>query len=113
MIEAQRGALYKVLGKEPADGGVDLLAEFADLADDVKEARITRERALELASARRERAANEARSKQQQTRQQSVDQQKKASETASPRSPRGPVSSRRATSTTRPRKRSSLNRLTR
>jgi hypothetical protein len=82
MIEAQRGALYKVLGKEPADGGVDLLADFADLADDVKEARITRERALELASARRERAANEARSKQQQTRQQSVDQQKKASESA-------------------------------
>lgn len=82
MIEAQRGALYKVLGKEPADGGVDLLADFADLADDVKEARITRERALELASARRERAANEARSKQQQTRQQGFDQQKKASESA-------------------------------
>jgi hypothetical protein len=75
MIENQRVVLYKALGREPAGGGVDLLAEFPDLKEKVAEAQITREAALELAQGRRERAAAEARTKQQQTQQQGAAEQ--------------------------------------
>ena len=51
MVESQRAAIYKALGKEAP--GVDLLDEFPDLAGDVAESRITRERALEVAQGRR------------------------------------------------------------
>lgn len=51
MVESQRAALYKALGKEGA--GVDLLSEFPDLQKRVDESQITREDALELANGRR------------------------------------------------------------
>jgi len=82
IVERQRAALYKVLGREPAGGDLDLLAEFKDLQDDVSESRITRERALEIANARRERAVNERRGEQQRTQQQTAEQRKQVSEKA-------------------------------
>lgn len=80
MVEAQRAALYKALGKE--GDGIDLLADFPDLQSDVEEARITRERALELAQGRREKAAGDARAKQQQRNQQTATQVQQARENA-------------------------------
>lgn len=82
MIEQQRAALYQALGREPAGGDVDLLKDFPDLADDVSEARITRERALELAQARREKAANTAAEQRTQQRQQTVQQVEQARQNA-------------------------------
>jgi hypothetical protein len=78
MIEGQRNALYKALGREPSDGGVDLLAEFPDLQEKVAEAKITREDALELANGRRAQAAAAARDKQQRASAQTAEQHKKA-----------------------------------
>jgi hypothetical protein len=78
MIENQRVVLYKALGREPAGGGVDLLAEFPDLKEKVAEAQMTREAALEVAAARRERAAAEARTKQQTQQQGAAAELKKA-----------------------------------
>jgi hypothetical protein len=82
MVENQRAALYKSLGREPDDGGVDLLAEFPDLKQKVTEAQITREDALEIAQGRRERAAGEQRSQQQRSEQQTVQQRKQAQDNA-------------------------------
>lgn len=56
-LDTQRVAILKHLGRE--DGGVDLLAEFPDLAKDVEEERITRKHALELATGRRQAAARQ------------------------------------------------------
>jgi hypothetical protein len=50
-----------VLGREPAGGGIDLLADFPDLQQKVAEAQLTREDALELAHSRRDKAARERR----------------------------------------------------
>lgn len=82
MIEAQRTALYKVLGREPEGGGVDLLADFPDLKEKVAEAHMTREAALEVAAARRQRAAAEQQGQQQRTQQQSQQQVAQARENA-------------------------------
>lgn len=82
MVEQQREALYKALGREPEGGGLDLLKDFPDLAEDVTEARITRERALELAQARRTQAANDAQKQREQKSQQSVQQVQKARQDA-------------------------------
>jgi hypothetical protein len=86
IIENQRLILYKALGKEPAGGDLDLLADFPDLTKDVEESRLTRERALEIANGRRDRVAREEaeRRAQHQSRseQQTAEQQKKASDTA-------------------------------
>lgn len=82
IVEEQRAALYKAIGKEPAGGGIDLLADFPDLAADVEDSRLTRERAIEIAQGRRERAAREDAAKRQEnaqrTEQQTADQFKKA-----------------------------------
>lgn len=72
LLENQRAAIYKSLGREPEDGGLDLLAEFPDLKEDVSEAKITRERALEIAQARRERAAAQARDERTRSSEQSA-----------------------------------------
>lgn len=81
IVEKQRLALYKALGREPEGGGLDLLAEFPDLAKQVEDAEITRAAALEIAQARRERAAREeeARRRQEQgrTQQQTAEERKK------------------------------------
>lgn len=82
MVEDQRAALYTALGREPADGGIDLLAEFPDLKQQVEESQITREAALELAAGRRERAANAQKTEQQRTQQQTVEQRKQAGDNA-------------------------------
>lgn len=50
VLEVQRTALLKLLGREAP--GFDPLEAHKDLQDDVEEARITRERALEIASHR-------------------------------------------------------------
>ncbi len=60
MVEAQRAGLYKALGREPEGGGLDLLADFPDLAKQVEEEEITRKAALEIAKARREKTARDA-----------------------------------------------------
>jgi hypothetical protein len=78
LIESQRVAIYKILGREPEGGGVDLLADFPDLKDKVNEAQITREAALELAAGRRAKAAAEARTKQEQSQQNNAAEVKKA-----------------------------------
>ena len=84
LVERQRVALMTVLGRE-ADG-VDLLKDFPDLAEDVNESRITRERALEIAQGRRDKAARDAAAKREQEKQrtqtQSAEQRKQASEAA-------------------------------
>lgn len=82
MIEEQRAALYTALGEEPADGGIDLLAEFPDLKQKVTDAQLTREDALELAAGRREKVAAEARAKQQGAQQQTVQNRKQAEQKA-------------------------------
>ena len=86
MVEQQRVAIYKALGREPEGGGVDLLAEFPDLVEKVRESQITREDALELANARRERTAREQAAQRQQqhqrSSQQTAEQQKKAHDDA-------------------------------
>lgn len=86
MIEEQRAALYKVLGREPAGGGIDLLAEFPDLKKQVDDEEITRQAALEIAHGRRDRAARTAAENKQQntqrTQQQTVAQRKQESESA-------------------------------
>jgi hypothetical protein len=86
MVEEQRAALYKALGREPKGGDLDLLAEFPDLKKQVDEEEITRAAALEIAHGRRDKAARaeqERRREQQQQRQtQTAEQQKKAGETA-------------------------------
>ena len=63
IIEQQRVAIYKALGKEPKGGDVDLLADFPDLAQQVEEEEITRAAALEIAKGRREKAARDAAAK--------------------------------------------------
>jgi hypothetical protein len=78
LIESQRVAIYKILGREPEGGGIDLLADFPDLKDKVAEAQITREAALELAAGRRAKAAAEAQSKQHQATQQNAAELKKS-----------------------------------
>jgi hypothetical protein len=60
LVEDQRAQLYQALGREPDGGGVDLLAEFPDLKQKVAEASLTREDALEIAQARRNKAAGDA-----------------------------------------------------
>lgn len=85
-VEQQRLALYKALGKEPADGGIDLLADFPDLQKQVEDSEITRNAALEIANARRERAERQAAAqrdqKQKTSATQTAEQHKQASETA-------------------------------
>jgi hypothetical protein len=78
MVESQRAALYQALGREPADGGVDLLKEFPDLAQKVEEAKLTREDALEIAQARRERKAAEVSAQQAKRGEQQQTEVKKA-----------------------------------
>lgn len=82
IVENQRAALYKALGREPEGGGVDLLAEHADLKADVEESRITRERALEIVSARNAEAARQQQANQQRSQQQTVQQKQKVAEDA-------------------------------
>ena len=86
IIENQRAALYKAIGKEPAGGDVDLLADFPDLQQKVAESQITRDDALELAQGRREKAAREqqerAQREQHNSKAQSAEQQKKAADDA-------------------------------
>lgn len=82
MVEAQRSELYKALGREPAGGDIDLLAEFPDLKEKVADATITREDALEIANARRERAAADARDREQGQARQSAAQVKQAQDNA-------------------------------
>lgn len=86
MIENQRAVIYKALGREPADGGVDLLAEFPDLQQKVTEAQMTREDALELANSRREKAQRDAAARraaeQNRTETQTAEQKKQAETTA-------------------------------
>jgi hypothetical protein len=86
MVEEQRAALYKVLGREPESGGLDLLAEFPDLQRQVDDSEITRAAALEIANGRRERAQRDAETRRQQQQQQqktqSVEQQKQAANKA-------------------------------
>lgn len=60
ILEGQRAALYKALGKEPEGGGIDLLKDHADLAQQVADEEITRKAALEIAHARNEKAARAA-----------------------------------------------------
>lgn len=89
LIEQQRTALYEALGREPQGGDVDLLKDFPDLRGQVEEEEITRQAAIEIAQARRERSAREQastrqreqQSTQQQSRQQ-LQEQAKAAQTA-------------------------------
>lgn len=69
MVESQRAAIYKALGREPKGGDLDLLAEFADLQQKVADGQITREDALELANGRREKAARDSAEQRQQQQQ--------------------------------------------
>lgn len=83
MVEAQRLAIYKVLGREPEGGGIDLLADFPDLKKQVDDSQITRAAALEIAQGRRDKAARDhaAQQQQQQQRQQTqTAEQRKQSE---------------------------------
>jgi hypothetical protein len=86
MVEGQRAALYKALGREPEGGGLDLLADFPDLKKQVDEEEITRAAALEIAKGRRDRAARDAETQRQQqhqhAQQQTAAQRKQAAETA-------------------------------
>lgn len=82
IVERQRVALYKALGREPEGGDLDLLADFPDLQGDVAESRLTRERALELANGRREKAANEQRSQRQNAQHQTLEQRKQVADKA-------------------------------
>lgn len=82
IVERQRVALYKALGREPEGGDLDLLADFPDLQGDVTESRITRERALEIANSRREKAANDRRTQQQNAQHQSLGQRKQVADKA-------------------------------
>ena len=86
MLEGQRTALYKALGREPQGGGLDLLADFPDLKKQVEEEEITRSAALEIAKGRRDRATRDAESQRQQqqqrSQQQTAEQRKQAAETA-------------------------------
>lgn len=82
IVEEQRAVLYRALGKEPAGGDIDLLADFPDLKADVDEARITRERALEIANGRREKASRDAEAQQRGRQQQSVQQVQQARDNA-------------------------------
>lgn len=80
LIEKQRAVLYQALGREPEGGGLDLLADFPDLAKQVEDSEITRAAALEIAKGRRERSAREQAAQRQQTQQrtqQQTEQQKK------------------------------------
>ena len=84
IVEEQRLALYKALGKEPAGGGIDLLADFPDLKEKVIAAQLTREDALEIAQGRRDKAARDQAAQQQQQRQRQQSQtevQRKQAET--------------------------------
>ncbi len=86
MLEGQRVALYKALGREPEGGGLDLLADFPDLKKQVDEEEITRAAALEIAKGRRDRAARQAEEQRQQQQQQqktqTAEQRKQAGEKA-------------------------------
>jgi len=86
MVEGQRMALYKALGREPQGGDLDLLADFPDLKKHVEEEEITRAAALEIAQGRREKAAREANAQreqnQQRSQQQTAEQRKQAAEGA-------------------------------
>lgn len=86
MVEDQRTALYQALGREPEGGGVDLLADFPDLKEQVENEDITRKAALEIAKGRREEARRQAEARQQQdqqrTQQQTEAERKKAGEKA-------------------------------
>lgn len=86
IIEQQRVALYRALGREPQGGDVNLLAEFPDLVKQVEDEEITRAAALEIANGRRERAAREAserQARQQQSQQaQSAEARKQAADKA-------------------------------
>lgn len=64
MIEATRAALLRSLGREAP--GVDLLKDFPDLAKKVEDQEMTREAGLEVARARRDKAAREAADAQRQ-----------------------------------------------
>lgn len=86
MVEQQRAALYKVLGREPKPGDLDLLSDFPDLKKQVDEDEITRAAALEIAKGRRERSARDTESQRQQqqqrSQQQTLEQRKQAGDTA-------------------------------
>lgn len=75
-VEKQRAALYKAIGKEPAGGGIDLLADFPDLKQQVENEDITRQVALELAASRRDKAAAAEAERQKRTQQQGEKQSK-------------------------------------
>lgn len=58
VVDSQRTSLLKRLGRDAP--GFDAIADFPDLVADVEEQRVTRERALEIANARRVQAAETA-----------------------------------------------------
>jgi hypothetical protein len=74
IVEEQRAALYVALGKEPGDGGIDLLQPFPDLAAKVADGQITREDALEIAQGRRDKAARDEQAQRGERQQQSAKQ---------------------------------------
>lgn len=78
MVEEQRAALYQALGREPEQGGLDLLAAFPDLVKEVEEERMTRKYALEVAQARRDKTAREQQANAQQQNQRQREEQASA-----------------------------------
>lgn len=62
-IDGERNRIAKMLGVEVP--GVDLLADFPDLTQEVEDMKTTRERALEIAAARRERERQDTQGRQQ------------------------------------------------
>lgn len=80
VIEAQRSALYKAMGREPQGGGIDLIAEFPDLQQRVKDLELSRADAIELANGRRRDAAAQQAAAGQGRQQQSAQASKKAEE---------------------------------
>ncbi len=72
MVEMHRAAIYKAMGREAP--GVDLLADFPDLAASVQNNELTRDRAIEIGTSRR-REALQAQQQQGQQAQQTQAQQ--------------------------------------
>lgn len=80
VIDEQRRQIAQALGR-PVDG-VDLLEGYDDLKTEVKEEKITPERAAEIATARREREAARRADEQRRRGEQSQDQRKQVREKA-------------------------------
>lgn len=78
IIENERTALYGMLGKPVP--GVDLIAKHPDLQAEIERGDLSRERALEVATVREQRATAQARQQQAERTQQEQVQQTKAME---------------------------------